>query len=132
MQIKIHKLARTTPAIREEIKNSNLSYRSLVSKYNVSLDTIYKWKKRESVEDKSHTRHNLLSKVSEVEEEIIIELRTQVRLSLDDITQVMQRCINPQLSRSSIYRAMKRRVVSQLPEVEKKPESIQPFEAVKE
>ena len=107
-EIVLHKLARTTPALREMIKKSPLSGRQLAKKLNLSLDTIYKWKKRESVYDRSHRRHNLLSSVSPVEEEIIVELRQMVDLSLDDITEVMRRCVNPTLTRSSIYRAMKR------------------------
>ena len=132
MQIRIHKLARATPVVRQEIKESNLSYKALASKYKLTPKTIYKWKKRESTQDKTHTRHNLLSKVSEREEEIISELRTKVGLSVDDITRVMQRCINPELSRSAIYRAMKRRGVNRLPEADKKQPHWQPFETVTE
>ncbi len=113
MEIVLHKLARTTPAIRSEIKGSKLSYRELADTYNVSIDTIYKWKHREDTKDRSHARHNLLSSISSAEEEIIIELRSKLELSLDDITEVMKRCVNPKLSRSSIYRAMKRCGVAQ-------------------
>jgi transposase InsO family protein len=96
------------------------------------LRTIYKWKKRESTQDKSHTRHNLLSSVSEREEAIISELRTKVGLSVDGITRVMQECINPKLSRSAIYRAMKRCGVNRLPEADKNQPHSQPFETVTE
>ena len=72
MQVMLHKLARTTPAIRKEIKESHLSYRELAAKFNLSIDTVYKWKKREDVYDKSHARHNTLSSLSDVEEEIVI------------------------------------------------------------
>ena len=108
MQVMLHKLARTTPVIRKEIKESSLSYRELAAKFNLSIDTVYKWKKREDVYDKSHARHNTLSSLTGVEEEIVVELRKKLDLSLDDITEVMKRCINPTLSRSAIYRAMKR------------------------
>ncbi len=94
--------------MRAEIKNSPLSGRQLAKKLNLSLDTIYKWRKRETFYDKSHKRHNLLSSINETEEEIIKELRTSLGLSVDDITEVMRRCVNPTLTRSSIYRAMKR------------------------
>ena len=132
MQVRIHKLARATPVVRQEIKESNLSCKALASKYKLSLMTIYKWKKRESTQDKSHTRHNLLSRVSVREEAIISELRTKVGLSVDDITRVMQECINPKLSRSAIYRAMKRCGVNRLPEVDKNQPHSQPFETVTE
>ena len=112
MEIKLHKLARTTPAIRLEIQKSKLSNRELSKKYNISLDTVSKWRKRDSVNDRSHARKNTLSSLNETEEEIVVELRKKLGLSIDDITEVIQRCINPKLTRSSIYRAMKRRGVA--------------------
>lgn len=108
MKVNLHKNARTTPAIRKEIQASKLSYRQLSRKYGVSLYTILKWKKRGDVNDKSSARHNNLSSLSTTEEEIVVELRTKLCLSVDDITEVMNRCINPGLSRSAIYRAMRR------------------------
>jgi transposase len=117
LQVRIHKQARATPVFRQEIKESSLSCKALASKYKLTLKTIYKWKKRESTQDKSHTRHTLLSSVSNREEAIITELRTKVGLSVDDITRVMQQCINPKLSRSLIYRAMKICGVNRLTEV---------------
>jgi transposase InsO family protein len=108
MQIKLHKLARTTPAIRAEIRKSDLTGKELAKKFNISLETAYKWKKRESVEDRSHRRHNLNSSINAVEEEIIRELRSRIGLSLEDITEVMKRCIRPNITRSSIHRATKR------------------------
>lgn len=123
MELKLHKLARTTPAIRAEIRQSSLSPKELAKKYNLSMDTIYKWRNRDDVSDRSHKRHNLLSSLSAIDEEIVIELRTKLDLSLDDITEVMRRCINPSLTRSSIYRAMKRcGVVKRAKASEEKPQ----------
>ena len=115
MKIALHKLATTTPAIRKEIQCSELSSKDLGVKFGVSLDTINKWKRRASIYDRSHKRKNLLSTVSKSEEEIIIELRNKLNLSLDDVVEVMNRCLNPKLTRSSIYRAMKRCGVAQRP-----------------
>jgi transposase len=115
MEITLHKLARTTPAIRLEIQQSKLTYKELARKFGVSVDTIYRWKKRDNGHDRSHARKNLLSSLSSVEEHIVVELRKSLDLSLDDITEVMKRCINPDLSRSSIYRAMKRCGVAKRP-----------------
>lgn len=112
MKITLHKLARTTPAIRAEIRASNLTGPELAKKFNVSLLTVYKWKNRESIEDRSHIRHNLNSSISATEEEIICELRLKLGLSIDDITEVMKRCIRPEIARSSIHRAMVRRGVT--------------------
>ncbi len=49
MEVKLHKLGRTPSAIRVEIKRSQLSYKELSKKYNLSIDTIYKWKKKSDV-----------------------------------------------------------------------------------
>ncbi len=56
MVIRLHKNATTTPAIRREIQKSNLSERELAKKYGISRLTVRRWKKRDSVEDRSHRR----------------------------------------------------------------------------
>ena len=53
MKTILHKNARTTPAIRREIKKSDLSVNALAKKYNLSRNTVKKWKEADSVEDKS-------------------------------------------------------------------------------
>ena len=58
--------------------------------------------------DRSHCRHHLHQSTSLEEEQLICELRQEVGLSLDDIVEVMQRCVNDTLSRSAIYRCLKR------------------------
>ena len=52
----IHSQARTTPKIREEIRASKgrLTLEEAAKHFNVSRSTILKWRKRESVEDRSH------------------------------------------------------------------------------
>ena len=85
-EIVLHKNARTTPAIRAEIAKSELTYREIAKKYNISIDTVAKWKKRGDVYDRSHRRKNINSSLSAIEEEIVIkigncsELREKVRL----------------------------------------------------
>lgn len=108
MEIKLHKLARTTPAIRKEIQGSDMVAKDLAKKYGVDISTIYKWRKRNDVNDRSHTRHNLLTKFKPEEEEVVKELRVRLGLSIDDITEVVHRCINADISRSAVYRCLKR------------------------
>ena len=130
----LHKNARTTPAIRMEIAKSELSYRKIAKKYNISLDTVVKWKKRSNVNDKSHRRNNINSSLNAVEEEIVKELRGRIGLSLDDITEIVNRCINPKLTRSSIYRTIRRCgvVKGALSATEKTPQLVGKFDAVSE
>ncbi|MGH8556152.1 MAG: hypothetical protein ACRESZ_01565 [Methylococcales bacterium] len=51
----IHSQARTTPAIRQEIKDSPLSDRKLAAKYNISRSTARKWQQREETAPIAHT-----------------------------------------------------------------------------
>ena len=53
MHIHLHKNARTTPAVRQEIRRSTLSERALARQYGISRTTARKWKGRDSVEDAS-------------------------------------------------------------------------------
>jgi hypothetical protein len=54
-----------------------------------------------------------------MEETLICELRTQMQLPLDDIVEVMRRCINDKISRSATHRCLKRHGLSQRPKTDK-------------
>lgn len=116
MHLKLHANATTTPKIRRYIQSSPKSVRELALELGVNEGTIRRWKNRKTVEDGSHTRHNLGQSTSLEEEEIIIELKQRVGLSLDDLTEVMHRCVNPHISRSAIYRCLKRRGATKRPQ----------------
>ena len=97
MDIKLHKLARTTPATRRYIQTAPKSAATLARELGVAVTTIYKWKRAGRV-------HDGLSGTSSMpaspEQEA---LSTQLRLSLDDVTE-MNRCYCDALSRSAIHR----------------------------
>jgi transposase len=128
MHIKLHAKARTTPAIRLEIQQSTLTIAQLAKRFAVSENTIRKWKSRTNTEDKSHTKHQLGQSTSPEEETLILGLRNDLALGLDDILEVMNRCVNPKLSRSAIYRCLKRYGVSAYPKVPTEKEKHRPFE----
>ena len=110
MDIKLHANAKTTPKIRRYIHHSTNSVKELCEQLNLSESTVRKWRKRESFTDRSHTRHNLGQSMNAVEEELIVELRERVGLSIDDITEVMNRCCTRRkLSSSAIGRCLVRR-----------------------
>jgi transposase len=115
MELKLHRNARTTPRIREEINASKLTMRELSVKYNVSLDTIHKWKHRTSSQDAPNIKRNLGQSTSLEEELLIVNLRKDLKLSLNDIQQVINSSVNANLSRSSIYRCLKRYGVNKFP-----------------
>jgi hypothetical protein len=59
MMLSLHKNATTTPAIRARIAASDEPAAVLAGRYGVTLDTIYRWRRRTSFEDRSHTAHQL-------------------------------------------------------------------------
>jgi len=112
MKIRIHKLARTTPAIREEIRQSNLSERALAEKYGISRTTVRKWKQRQSVEDNSHRPHTIHTALSPLEEIFVVGLRRFLCLSLDDLHLTVQVFLHSNISRSALDRCLRRYGIS--------------------
>lgn len=109
---RLHANATTTPKTRAYIQASTASVASLARELGVSETTVRRWRSRTSSEDHSHIRHNLGQATTPVEEAIIAELRVLAGLSLDDITEVMNRCVNPRLSRGSVWTALRRAGIS--------------------
>ena len=127
MQLKPHKNATTTPLVRKAIQESTDSFAGLALRYHINQTTVRRWKKRLTQHDLPHTPHHLPTRLTLAEEQLIIELHTALRLSGEDILEVLQRSINPPLSRSSIFRCLKRHGLNQLPPLNP-PEPNQPFE----
>ena len=121
MDIKLHALAKTTPAVRKYIQESDKSINALARELHLSPSTVHKWKHSKTIYDGSHVPHNLTTSMTTEEEQLIVELRQQLGLSLDDITEVMKRCVRKELSRSAIHRCMVRREVNKRPKVESLP-----------
>ena len=117
MDIKLHTLARTTPATRQYIQTAPKSAATLARELGVAVTTIYKWKRAGRIHDGSHVRHHLHPSTTPEQEQLLAELRTHLRLSLDDLTEVMTRCSAPPLSRSAIHRCLGRLGLATLPPV---------------
>ena len=112
MELRLHANATTTPKTRAYIQRSRLPVALLAAELGVSEKTIRRWHKRDSVTDRSHAPKKLAISLSATEERLVVELRTALALPLDDIVEVMRRCVNPKLSRSAIHRCLKRHGVS--------------------
>jgi transposase InsO family protein len=108
MRTHIHANATTTPKTRALIQASDQPVAVLARQFGVSETTIRRWRRRTTTEDRSHTRHRLGQATTPLDEALIAELRTRAGLGLDDITEVMQRCVHPGLSRGSVWRALRR------------------------
>jgi transposase-like protein len=115
MMVRLHKLATTTPAIRAYIQQSLARPSELVRELGVSYNTIARWRRRSEVLDRSHRPHRLATSLTAEEDCLVVELRRRLMLSLDDITEVLRRCVNPQLSRSAIHRCLQRHGLSARP-----------------
>ncbi len=111
----LHSNARTTEAIRREIRNSKESIAKAAVRFNVNPKTIIKWRKREDTQDLPMGPKKLKSTVlSEAEEETIVAFKQLTQLPLDDVLYSLQETI-PHLSRSSLHRCLKRHGCSVLP-----------------
>jgi len=115
MDVKLHANATTTPRIRAYIQSSSAPVAALAKELGVNESTIRRWRSRDTVTDRSHCPKTLTTSLSDIEERLVCELRTELALSLDDIVEVMHRCANPALSRSAIHRALKRNGISKKP-----------------
>jgi transposase InsO family protein len=116
MEVKLHANARLTPRQCGEVQRSTDSVTCLARRYGVTETTIRRWRERTSTQDRSHKRHNRNPSTTPIEEELIVALRQDTGLSLDDITEVMHRCVNPKLSRSAIHRCLHRRGAASRPQ----------------
>ena len=119
MEVKLHANAATTPRTRTYIQRSRASTAELARELGVSPRTIDRWRKRGDVADRSHRPHRILTTMTPVEERLAVELRSGLALPLDDIVEVMHRCLNPHLSRSQLHRCLQRHGVSGRPPVVK-------------
>jgi transposase InsO family protein len=124
MMVRLHKLARTTPASRAYIQQSTAPASQLVRELGVSYNTIARWRARREVHDRSHRPHRLATTLTSEEECLAVELRQSLALSLDDIVEVLRRCVNPKLSRSSIHRCLQRHGVSAPPPKQRDPRQL--------
>jgi len=114
MEINLHPNARTTPAIRQELQQSDRSTRELANTYHLHRDTVDKWRHRESTSDASHRPHRLHTTLTEAQEQLVVELRKLLLLPLDDLLVVTREFINPEVSRSGLDRCLRRHHVSNL------------------
>ncbi len=121
MELSLHANATTTPKIRGYIQRSRRPVAELAAELGVSETTIRRWRDRTTVGDRSHTPKRLTVSLSPMEEALVCELRMRLQLPLDDITEVMHRCLNPKLSRSAIHRCLKRHVLNRRPKPAKPP-----------
>ncbi len=109
MLVKLHANAATTPKVRAYIQGSARPVSDLALELGISETTVRRWKGRQAVVDRSSRPHAIATGFSLEEEEIAVQLRTELELSLDDALDVMRRCLRPDISRSALHRCFAQR-----------------------
>ncbi len=130
MQIALHKNARTTPAVRAQIAASDETASALAQRFGITEQTVYKWKKRQSVQDRSHIAHRLQTQLTPAQEMVVVHLRRALLLPLDDLLVVTREFICDMVSRSGLDRCLRRHGVGNLNAL-KPGEPTQPHKAFK-
>ncbi|MBK8637692.1 MAG: hypothetical protein IPN92_05180 [Chromatiaceae bacterium] len=108
----LHKHARTTPAIRRELRESPLPIAELARRYHLSKATVRKWRRRAATIDRSHRPHRLHTTLSPAQEAVVVALRQSLLLPLDDVLAVTREFLNARVSRSGLDRCLRRQGVS--------------------
>lgn len=114
MLIKLHGQATTTPKIRAAIQASDEPAWIVAERHGTSEQTVWKWRKRDSVEDRSHTPHRLQTTLTPAQEAVAVALRKTLLVSLDDLLAVVREFLNPKASRSGLDRCLRRHGVGNL------------------
>jgi transposase-like protein len=120
MLIHLHKQATTTPKVRAAIQASDDAGTVLAERFGVTPQTIYKWRKRDSVADRSHTPHRLQTTLTPAQEAVAVALRRALLVSLDDLLAVVREFLNPDTSRSGLDRCLRRHGVGNLRDLQTK------------
>lgn len=113
-----HSNATTNLHIREQINNSNLNNYQLAQKYNISQNTVSKWKKRKDFKDRSSKPNTIKYSLTELEKHLILHIRLFTWWKLDDIWDILLG-VNSKISRSSVYRTLRAKDISRVPEKQK-------------
>ncbi|TCJ18390.1 IS481 family transposase [Parasulfuritortus cantonensis] len=110
--------SRSVVAAKPQCIASDLPMTVLAERLGVTVETIARWKHRDSVEDRSHTAHRPQTTLSAEQEAIVLVLRKTLDLSLDDLLAVVHEFIHATITRSALHRMLKRHGVSKREPVE--------------
>jgi len=120
MLIHLHKQATTTPKVRAAIQASAEPASTLAERFGTTEQTVYKWRHRDSVHDRSHTPHRLQTTLTPAQEAVAVVLRKTLLVSIDDLLAVVREFLNPDVSRSGLDRCLRRHGVGNLRDLQAK------------
>lgn len=112
MDVKRHKQAPATLKMRAEIQVVPARITDSKLARHVATVTILRWRYRDDVYDRSHTRHNRLAKLTL--EQALITAREFRHLGVDDLLVVARELMTPDVPRSALHCRLKRREVPTL------------------
>lgn len=114
MQQVYHSNATTNLNIRAELQKNLGTNSELALKFNISEQTVSKWKNREFQRDASCRPLNIKYALTDLEKAIALSLRKSTWLPLDEVWEILMD-MNPEISRSSVYRTFKNEQVNAVP-----------------
>jgi transposase-like protein len=114
MQQVYHSNAMTNINIRQQIQNSTSSNEDYSLRFGVSTQTVSKWKNRDFTNDLSSRPHNIEYALSELEQALVLSIRSSSWLPLDEIFEMLFEQ-NPDVSRSAVYRCLLRENLNKVP-----------------
>ena len=118
MQQVYHSNARMNLNIRSQIQSNSAINSELAYRFNVSEQTVSKWKNRDFLEDAFCKPLDIEFALSDLEQALVISLRRSSWMALDEVWETLL-AENPKISRSSIYRILVKEKINVIP-VEKK------------
>ena len=114
-QIRQHKNATTTPALRRWIQeNRHLPTAQIMREKGLSRNTVVRWKNRDNTDDASSKPHSQTSRFADWQEALIVEIRTTFLLPFDSLLAVVQKFIRPECKKGALERLLKRNKVNTL------------------
>ena len=120
MLIHLHSQATTTPKVRAAIQASTEPASALAARFGTTEQTVYKWKHRDGVHDRSHTPHRLQTTLTPAQEAVAVVVRKTLLVSVDDLLAVVREFLNPDVSRSGLDRCLRRHGVGNLRDLQAK------------
>jgi transposase-like protein len=114
MQQIYHSNASTNINIRTSIQNSSQKNSELATRFNISEQTVSKWKNRDFSSDKSSIPLKINYSLSELERALIVGIRKSSWLPIDEVFEMLLEK-NEKASRSAVYRTFVREKISTVP-----------------
>ncbi|MFV0392384.1 MAG: hypothetical protein ACK5KP_10965, partial [Paludibacteraceae bacterium] len=119
MQQIYHSNAKTNVHNREQIQKCfSVSNTELATRFNVSNQTISKWRNRDFQHDASCCPKSIQYALSELETALVISIRRSSWLPLDEVFETLLEQ-NRAISRSSVYRCLVKNNLNKAPQAQK-------------